>query len=72
MAISQYFLRTTHTTADYETLDEARTALKQRIAHEKNLGHEVIPQPDGLRWRAGSVGIWIEDYNGRAVRVNAP
>jgi hypothetical protein len=76
MAITHpYFLRTNNDPDGnaYATLEEARLALDNLINRRSELACSVIEQGDG-KWRIRqnpktSLKIWIEDANGKTVRL---
>jgi hypothetical protein len=70
-----FYLRTTTGTdgVGYNTLDDAKAALRTLIALEVERGNHVEEQKDG-RWVShqkpiGSVAMWIETEDGATIRL---
>jgi hypothetical protein len=74
-ASTRYFLRTTAAPdgKGYATLDEARLAMDNLINRQSESAISVTEQGDG-KWliresQAGSIKIWIEDADGKTIRL---
>jgi hypothetical protein len=74
-ASTPYFLRTTSAPdgKEYATLDEARLAMDNLINRQSESAISVTEQGDG-KWlirqsETGSIKIWIEDADGRTIRL---
>jgi hypothetical protein len=74
-ASTPYFLRTTIApdAKGYATLDEARLAMENLINRQSEAAISVTEQGDG-KWlihqsQTASIKIWIEDANGKTVRL---